>query len=375
ELEIRFDYEDVNSNYRDFEYIEARVNPSYLDVDVNEILTTITSNGGLGFNDFLLQTQGKGFRSRNATNVLFEGGFLVASGPARVSDHVRNGSFRDDDFQMLSPVRRDFQSARADFESRTIYNDDKASNPIQVTVEEETFAWSDFPHQQYIIQQYIIKNDQPQAIESLYAGIFMDWEINPVLNISTQELTTFNAGAYDEVNKLAFAYDRFANGKDYYGVALLSGQDFHTFVAEAEGGISYSSMGKYEALRNVPSPTTSQIGVTGSGVDLVQFVSGGPFKLEAGATDTLVFAIFGVRDINQIASTRDQALSRYTCAILRKGVSQAFTLSDTTPNTLTVIDFQDQNPQADSWTWDFGDGTDTIVVGHGQTITHQFPST
>lgn len=367
-LEIRLDYEDQATAYLDFEYIEARVNPSYLDVDVNEIVTTVTSNGGLGFNDFLTQTQGKGFRARSSENVLFEGSLLVGSGPARVSDHMRNGSVQDDDFQIITPVRRNFESDRADFESRTVYDDSKASTPIQVQIEEETFAWAGSSHEQYILQQYIITNQQTQVIESLYAGIFIDWDINPVLNVTDQSFQTFNAASYDEENKLAFSYDRFTNGGNYFGAALLSDQTFNTFASEAQGSISYSSTDKFDALRTQPSPTSSQVGVSGTGVDVVQFVSGGPIRLAPGETDTIVFALFGVQDISELEQTRNQALSQYECQILRKGVSELFSLSDSTPNTLTVIDFEDQNPSADNWEWDFGDGT----TANGANVSHQF---
>ena len=116
---------------------------------------------------------------------------MISASPSRVSARHRNGSSRDEDFELVEVVRRDFESPRADFEARTIFDDSQSPNPMGVVIEQETFAWADEPNRRFVLMQFVVSNPQTQDLQDVYAGFFMDWDINTILN------------------KTAICYDRF----------------------------------------------------------------------------------------------------------------------------------------------------------------------
>lgn len=348
EFNLRITYTDSATGYNDFEYLTFSVNRSYLDVRENQLHTSVNGVGNIGFNDFITNRQGLGVRYANSANALFESGFLIGNGPARVSDRIRNANFQDQDFAVVEKIGP--EEGPADLTISATFDDRNAANPLGVEVKQYTYAFHNLADQNYILFEYQVQNQGSSALNGLYAGMFADWDMvagNQNLNVSD----------YNEAAKLAYAYDLGNASRNYYGYALLSDEPFHAYANLSTGPFSYSSQAKFEALSSPVSPALSRAGFAQGGADVMNFVSGGPFNLAAGETRRIAFAMVAGRSPAELVTARQAALQRYRCDILGLRPDKLFTISDSLPRTGMPVSFTDQNPSATAWAWDMGDGT------------------
>ncbi|MCB0852381.1 MAG: hypothetical protein KDD63_09175, partial [Bacteroidetes bacterium] len=146
----------------------------------------------------------------------------------------------------------------------------------------------------FIIIEYIVENKGAQPLDSLYGGLFADWDISVFADPVNFFPTTKNASDFDVKSKLVFAYDRIGLDPNYYGLSMISDKSFHAFATtNPSNNFSFDTQGKFQALSNSPNPQTATIGVNNGGEDIMHFISGGPFRLEPGEKDTLAFALMG----------------------------------------------------------------------------------
>ncbi|MDX2245163.1 MAG: S8 family serine peptidase [Bacteroidia bacterium] len=363
EVELKLSYEDPVMGYTDFEYISHRVNESWLNIDHNHLHTTLTSQGGFGFNDYFSQQQGIGVSYNLEENALFEGGFLTGNSVSRVSDHIRNTQTRDNDFKIGEEVHRDFSDRRADFVYTTTFSDVTASLPLGVSITQKTFVYENSPYEDFIIFQYLIQNAGTLPISGLYAGLFADWDIYIHPHPLTGLPGTRNAANFDTTEKMVFAWDLSGGSSSYYALSLLSSGNFHAFATtNPSSNFQFTNSGKYQALKNVPTAATASAGITAGGSDVMQFISTGPFTLIQQQTDTATFAVIGGKTWSEVQLSNAAAREVYYCRILEKGPVAEFSVSDTWALPGTEIQFTDNNPQATSWLWDFGDGNTSTLA-------------
>ncbi|MEM7654947.1 MAG: S8 family serine peptidase [Bacteroidota bacterium] len=360
-LALRLEYTDLATSYRDFEIIEQRVNESYLNVTINDLHTTVNSQGNFGFNDFVVQEQGLGVRYQQTHNGLFEGGFLVGNGPTRVSDRIRNLSTRDNDFR-LTEVMREIPSDRADFEATGSFDDQFALESLGIEVKHEVFAFEEEAYEDVVILQYVLSNVSGVPIQNVYAGLFADWDIYPFLAEGSRNVAT-----YDLDHQLAYAYDASGNSTAHLGMSLLTDQTLHTRAGLASDTSLVSGGGKYTALSTAPDPTTGTAG-QGNGTDIIQFLSGGPFSLFPSDKDTITFALIGGNSVNELLAHQEAAQEAYYCRVLGNQPSADFFVSQDTIDLGESLTFVDLNPNAIAWEWDLGDGT----LASGNQVDHIF---
>lgn len=348
-IALKLVYSDTASSYVDFQIIETRVNKSYLNITANELHTSMNSQGNFGFNDFLFQEQGLGVQYRQSLNALFEGGFLIGNGNG-VYDRIRNQNpgQRDNDFTIIEPVQEVSNSERADFEAKTVFSDGAIFSNLGLTITQHAFAYDREGKEDFVIFQYIVENTSNTAINDLYAGLFADWDIYPFIGLGT----TNNTASYDLAHRMAFSYDESGNVSDYFGMSLLTDQDMRTFAGFNMSAFNFSTASKYQALSTTPSH--SQGGANGG--DIMQFLSGGPFSIPMGQQDTLAFALVAGEGILDLYSNQEEALETYRCLILDLGPNENFVLAKDSARIGETILFQDANPSATTWDWDFGDG-------------------
>ncbi|MEZ4774104.1 MAG: S8 family serine peptidase [Bacteroidia bacterium] len=362
EVELRLTYEDPVTGYTDFEYISQRVNQSWLNITHNRLHTTISSRGGFGFNDFIYQQEGLGVSYNMYENVLFEGGFLAGNSVTQVSDHIRNTQVRDNDFNITEAVHRDFSDPRADFVYTTTFTDNLAAIPLGISITHKTFVYKNPPYDDLVIFQYLIKNQGNSPVSGLYAGLFADWDINIAPLPVTGLPGTRNAANYDTTEKMVFAWDLAGSSSHYYAMSLLSSGNFRAYATtNPNPGFLFNGVGKYQALKNIPTEATASAGITNGGTDIMQFISTGPFTISNAQVDTAAFAIIAGNTYSEVQLSNAAAREVYYCRILGKGPVAEFSISDPTAQPGTAIQFADNNAQATSWAWDFGDGTSSTL--------------
>src|SRR5690606_13690659 len=204
-----------DGNYVDFQTIETTANPTYSTQSGGDVALTITSKGALAFNDYSTNINGKGFRYLDGGNLLFEGALILGTSPSNISDAARGAdqSTQNKDFTVVEPFVLNVPGSVADQQGSTVFNDDGAQNSkLGVSVKLNSYTFSVEPHRNYIILQYEITNTGSSAIDNLYAGIFLDWDL-----IDGSGLDDFTA--FDDEGKLAYVYNTSGTPNTYTGSA------------------------------------------------------------------------------------------------------------------------------------------------------------
>ncbi len=307
---IDFEITMNDGTYQSKQFFTVYINVDYINIDINDVSTTATSKGKIGYNQDA-QTQGLGFRYNN-TDLLYEAGLMIGSDTTKVSDCVRGinpGSTSDIDFSTINRIVLQTPSFKSDFDTKTKINDNLSISPLPVTIEQNTYAWATVPNTQFVIWEYVITNTHAtDTIKNMYAGIFADWDIDG---------GTFsqNRSAYDASTKMGYSYYT-ANGGKYGGIKLLTHTAPPNFyavdhIAGGNGGLDlangFDTKEKYLSLSN----QRLAAGVSGAGVDVINVMSSGPFIIAPTQSVIVAFAIIGGDSLQNLISAANQAQIKY----------------------------------------------------------------
>jgi serine protease len=199
------------SNYFDSDYFSFTINPSYLDLNKNNVTATIDSKSGIGYNDAPRNSQGSGFVWTKAPsqivpegkNIVFMAGLMIATSPehmATLSPSPGSDSYADQDFTATSPVHYVLtpDHAKAIQEIESSYNDAKDpvtdsfghANEVGVSIRQRSYEFGEGGAADAIVLDYLISHrDSDSSIKAsdlTVASLFMDWDIGPngVLNLA-----------------------------------------------------------------------------------------------------------------------------------------------------------------------------------------------
>jgi serine protease len=295
--------------YQAKQYFTLFVNVDYINIDINDVSTTATSKGKIGYNQDA-QAQGLGFKY-NTTELLYEAGLMVGIDSTKVSDCVRgsNVSIADADFGTVNRIALQIPSINSDFDTKAKINDNLALTPLNITIDQNTFAWAAVPNTQFVIWEYIITNvHATDTIKNMFAGIFADWDIDG---------GTFgqNRSAFDVSTKMGYSYYTAANGK-YAGIKLLTNLALPNFyaidnVSGGNGGLDISN--GFDTKEKYLSLSTQRLaaGVSGTGADISNVMSSGPLKVDPGQSVTIAFALIGADSLQNLISAANQAQIKY----------------------------------------------------------------
>jgi serine protease len=291
------------------QFFSVFINVDYIDIKINDVYTTATSKGKIGYNQDA-QVQGLGFKYKGI-DLLYEAGLMIGKDTNTVSDCVRgtNTSVSDVDFMNVSRILKTLPSVVSDFDTRAKLNDNLAFAPIGVEVEQNTLAWSAAPYKNFVIWEYMIKNTSPtDTLRNAYAGIFADWDIDG-------SSYTQNRSAYHAATKMGYSFYTGANGK-YGGIKLLTDTAAPKFyavdhVGGGNGGLDFSngvdSKDKYKSM----STQRLAAGVVGNGNDVINVMSTGPLKIGPNQSVRIAFAILGADSLTQLVTAAQQADTVY----------------------------------------------------------------
>ncbi len=286
-------------------YITVAANVDFINININEVATTISSKGNIGYNGNGNQaTQGLGFIF-NGSNLLWEAGLLVGNNSTQVSDRVRGISGLDADFSVVSNVARQIPGTVSEFDVNGIFNDDGAgASKLPVKVLQSSYCWTTPGNTRYVMFKYQIINTGTNPLATLHAGILADWDISGNLNKAD-----FDAG-----NNLGYCYS--SQSGIYAGIKLLSNTaPINSYaidnVSGGAGGID--PVGGISATEKYTSLTTTRAhgGGTGNGNDVMHVVSSGPFNLLPGDTAEVAFALLAGDSLADLQSTAIAAQNKY----------------------------------------------------------------
>ena len=205
-------------------------------------------------------------------------------------------------------------NADSDQDIYASYTDAGATQPRGLFVEQESWAYAaPDPADDLVIINYRVHNDGASAMESLYVGCFLDFDIGDLHNDDT--------GSTDQARVLAYMTD--ASGI-HVGVSLLqdvSGQEPPLgnltlisngmcdpyYIYDATKYRLLSAAGPGYVLPDAPSPGDYRV-----------LASAGPIVLEAGEDTLIAFAIMGGEDLKHLQANANVALLIY-----RQGIADA----------------------------------------------------
>lgn len=166
-------------------FVTFNVNQTYVTLKNGNISVTLNSNGNIGFNDFPNNLQGDGF-ALNSKNMLFEGGLMLTqkistNDSIYVADVIRNSSGRKErDWVREKRIVKTEKDGIIYSEAKYTDNPEGIStasvNALGVSVEQRAYIVPEYPNS--LILEYEITNNNDNDLDSVYAGLFFDWDIS-----------------------------------------------------------------------------------------------------------------------------------------------------------------------------------------------------
>lgn len=341
---VSFKISFVDGSYTDVQYFTLIVNVDYININVNDVSSTNTSRGRIGYNTSDLTEGGLGFNYKDTNSLVYEAGLMIGTSSSKVSDNVRAKSGSSDtDFKSVQAVKRRIPTEKSAFETFGVFNDNGASSKIGVEVKHNTYAWTNDGDRKYIIYEYIIKNISGSTLNNLYAGIMVDWDVTALTSGN-------NKVGSDVPNKLGYAYAT-GGSKLYGGIRVLtSGPFLHYGIDNVSGGAGgvdatddFTTSEKFTAL------STNRLtagGTDPAGNDIMDVVSTGPFTISNNDTVKVAFAILAGDDLADITKSSSNAQIKYdkvVTSISDVKLNNGFVLKQNYPNPVnsanTVIEF------------------------------------
>lgn len=297
----------VNSgSYQDYAGVQVMLKPLFSQLTENNIYTTVTAKGNIGFNDYPNNTQGVGFvYLPDRDSILFEGAFMAGISASNEVDVARDetGNQESADFLPEGLVKVITPGTKADQESISVFSDSGATtNRVGIQATLHTYAYTADTLANFVILEYKIRNLNSFQLNNFYAGLFFDWDIGP--NGSN------NIAAYDPLYQLGYAFNVTRSPRTYAGVALLSGIGVnYTAIdnADTANGIygGFTKIHKWKAL----SSGTKNNYAGPSDVSMV--LGGGPIVIPADSDTVVAFALVAGDTLSDLEKAVQEASTVY----------------------------------------------------------------
>lgn len=303
-----------DGSYNQSYFLTVLLNPDYVNIAINDVATTMTSKGKIGWNADGASV-GLGF-SYLGTQLLYEAGLMIGSSSTKVSDCVRGATAgsSDTDFGNLVVAQKTGPIA-SDFDAYARFNDAPASPTQNVTVRQKAYAWTSPGSRKFVIFEYVLVNTGSTALTNGYAGIFADWDI---------DAATYgqNKADYDATRTMGYSWYSGASGK-YAGIKLLTtsaGANYYALdnMAGGGGGIdissAFSTADKYSTLSTFRQDAGQPANTGYAGNDVCSVMSTGPFSINASDSIKIAFAILAGDDLADLQESADTAQIRWNNA-------------------------------------------------------------
>ncbi len=293
--------------------VESPLTPSVVTHNTDRIRFSLSNFGAYGLGPgSAVPGPGAGFVLDDGANTLWEGGLMIGTDSNHVSSAVHSYIYEPrHDFRPSPGGEMKFMSDGPGGAEQTfcIFNDSNSADPIGVEITQETFARTSGENADFLTVRYIVRNLNPVAIDSLWVGLFLDWDIPPYAS---------NVGGYE--SDIGFSWtapDSDGIPVQYRGCRLLQGPAATALTEKgnqliyipADGGDGFRTAEKFQALTaGFGSADTYRT----TPAELFQLTAAGPIGLSPGGVDTVSFAIlagatFG--DISYAAVRADSLLT------------------------------------------------------------------
>ena len=271
----------------------VEVNKDYVDITANNVYLSFNNYGRIGYT---LGGSGLGVEYKNSGSLISEMGVLLAVNSNTVLSY--------EDYELLSfdaPVVNSLNSLSTTDPKCTvtgILDDSWSTQPIGVEVNQTAYAWDTENNQDYVIYEYIIKNKSGSDMDSVYFGVFSDWDIGD---------KNTNVSGYDYTNNVGYVYD--PDGI-YGGVKLLRSNKMNYYAFDKSGNDGINITDEFNDAEEYASMSEGITHFNISG-DVANIISSGPFPVKSNDSLVVAFAILGGENLNSLKVNANYAEVMY----------------------------------------------------------------
>lgn len=328
ELMFTLNYSGNNGSYIDSESFKTLVALDYLNVAVNKISTTLTSNGRVGYSK-ANASAGLGFIYRDE-NMLYEAALLVAKSPTQVMNNVRISSTSSEDFVRVKTAAMS-NSSLAAFDGASVFTDGAATNPIGLRITSRALAFNNVADDKYVIMEYELTNTSGADLQNIYTGLFTDWDLDE---------SSANATVYDTATKMAYVYAKKNASYPYAGVRLLNlsaAPAYYPLSYQLPNSLladnNFSIAEKYQTLTS--GIQSAGLGDnTTNGYDVMFTLGSGPYTIPKGASIKVAYALLAADSKNDLIAVSEAAKIKYDVVNVKPvaDLPKVFALNQNYPN-------------------------------------------
>lgn len=291
-----------NGTYTDYQLINLSI-PSYVVIGENNITTSLSANGRIGFGATASQRNGVGF-VYNEASLLYEMGLIAGTSSSALFNNVRAaGGLFDDDFIPDNTLKKSTPGSRAYSE----VNGGLAAGDLQIAY--NSLVWDHDPYRNFVILEYSITNTGSTPVNDLYVGLFADWDV--------ADHGARDRAGWDSLSRLGYVYSVLDMSLPRAGVQALTGEpQYHAIdndqtVAGNPFGI-YDGFTDDEKFLSVSEGVSRKAaGAASTGGDVSHTVGSGPYNLEPGQTAIVAFALHGAMTQDELIASAHYADSIY----------------------------------------------------------------
>ncbi|HEY0895900.1 MAG TPA: S8 family serine peptidase [Sphingobacteriaceae bacterium] len=334
-VDFRITYSGNNGNYTDFEMFSLVVSADYINVLVNKVATTFTSNGRIGYSRSDA-SDGIGFSYKGA-ELLYEAALMVGSSPVRVSNNARATNGNADEHFVKQVRARETGSDPGIFDGSSAFDDSGNPQSLNLYISHRMLAASSAPDDKYVLVEYEMQNKNSFPLSNIFAGLFMDWDVDDDGRDATR---------YDAPSRTAYTYSK-RGGHPYSGVRVLTTGDpvYYPLSYQVPGDPlqtgGFTLAEKYQTLSSGVKSISLGEDVPG-GYDVLYVLGTGPHTIPANGSVKVAFALIGGDDIQDVNASGQAAQARYQTLQQLPPVSAALELKQNYPNPVigsTTIEF------------------------------------
>ncbi|MXV14602.1 S8 family serine peptidase [Hufsiella ginkgonis] len=315
--------------YTESETFTTTVNLDYLNIQVNKVWTTMTSNGRVGYSR-PSATNGQGFIYNNQ-NLLYEASLMIGTSANKLSDNARisTNTFNDHFVKRVRATKS--ATTTAAFEGASEFDDSGNPSPLNIYVKHRQVAYAAVPDDKYTIVEYEIFNTTTADMSGVYAGLLTDFDIDG----GSTDVTK-----YDANTRLAYVFKK-TGSFPYAGIKLLNAAPTPlyypmTYMLSGDplADDNFSAAEKFTTLSS--GIKASGLGESSNGYD-VQFVSGyGPLKIPAKGSVKIAFAFMAGDNLADIQASAAAAQAKYiSISPEEPPIANTLVLSQNFPNPVT----------------------------------------
>lgn len=309
-IDIRMRYSD--GTYDDYDHNSILLNPTYINVQKNNISTTVTSKGRIGWNNDL-SSEGLGFQHKSR-QTLYELGLMTGNSVTKVASTVRNtttgaGAQQDDDYRNINFVKEVTPPSAAVSEYNNLMSDANATTSASnVNILQRTFAATTPGDSNHIIVQYKIVNRNATPLSNYYVGLFGDFDISA----SGQQ----DKASWSQDQKLGYTYNSNPDGL-YAGVAILGSSTNPHYYAIDNDATAADTFGVYDGFSDQEKWTGMSSGLyrrhagVSAAKDVSMIIGSGPYTIAPNDTLTVGFAVVAGENLQQIQQAAQEAQNEW----------------------------------------------------------------